>query len=233
MPLSIFWVGGDPKINFHFEFDASKQQLVVESPLTPNISCSVNIAVKYFFLHTYPIQALITKMKLGGSDTQFGHAANSKGGCRLAGPCTYLYSLLDCCHPRFKNRPRMTFDDARAEPEQEFELHPDNTGTLEYPVKWVTTRYNCPGAPKPGGAARLPNTRIVKFSSVQHLSLHFPSNFGADSTRIYYVGLKGEFSEVAMDTTQKSDCLNQLSNLNYIYWACFCWEHFCRISLPK
>ncbi|XP_040071444.1 PITH domain-containing protein CG6153 [Ixodes scapularis] len=71
----------------------------------------------------------------------------------------------------FKNRPRMTFDDARAEPEQEFELHPDNTGTLEYPVK------------------------IVKFSSVQHLSLHFPSNFGADSTRIYYVGLKGEFSE--------------------------------------
>lgn len=65
----------------------------------------------------------------------------------------------------------MTFDDARATPEQEFELHPDATGTFEYPVK------------------------AAKFSSVQHLSLHFPANFGAETTRIYYLGLKGEFSE--------------------------------------
>nr|CAD7196894.1 unnamed protein product [Timema douglasi]CAD7571577.1 unnamed protein product [Timema californicum] len=35
----------------------------------------------------------------------------------------------------FKNRPHMTFDDVNANPEQEFELHPDTTGSLEYPVK--------------------------------------------------------------------------------------------------
>ncbi|XP_037529562.1 PITH domain-containing protein CG6153 isoform X3 [Rhipicephalus sanguineus] len=35
----------------------------------------------------------------------------------------------------FKNRPQMTFDDARATPEQEFELQPDASGNLEYPVR--------------------------------------------------------------------------------------------------
>lgn len=71
----------------------------------------------------------------------------------------------------FKNRPQMTFDDARATPEQEFELQHDANGCLEYPV------------------------RAVKFSSVHHLSLHFPSNFGGDTTRVYYIGLHGEFTE--------------------------------------
>lgn len=71
----------------------------------------------------------------------------------------------------FKNRPQMTFDDARATPEQEFELQPDASGSLEYPV------------------------RAVKFSSVHHLSLHFPSNFGSDTTRVYYIGLHGEYTE--------------------------------------
>lgn len=36
--------------------------------------------------------------------------------------------------------------------------------------------------------------RPVQFSSVHHLTLHFPSNFGEDNTRIYYIGLRGEFS---------------------------------------
>ncbi|KAH6922529.1 hypothetical protein HPB50_015271 [Hyalomma asiaticum] len=71
----------------------------------------------------------------------------------------------------FKNRPQMTFDDARATPEQEFELQPDASGNLEYPV------------------------RAVKFSSVHHLSLHFPSNFGSETTRVYYIGLHGEYTE--------------------------------------
>ncbi|CRL04583.1 CLUMA_CG017652, isoform A [Clunio marinus] len=83
----------------------------------------------------------------------------------------------DDSHPKkvrlFKNRPKMTFDDATGNADQEFELEKDLTGSIEY------------------------NTQVVKFHSVHHLSLHFPVNFGRndDPTRIYYIGLKGEFSE--------------------------------------
>jgi len=65
---------------------------------------------------------------------------------------------------RFKNRPRMTFDDAKAKPDQEFHLTRDARGEIEYSPK------------------------VVTFSSVHHLSLYFPSNFGDDNTRIYYIG---------------------------------------------
>ncbi|KDR10778.1 PITH domain-containing protein GA19395 [Zootermopsis nevadensis] len=71
----------------------------------------------------------------------------------------------------YKNRPHMTFDDVSAPVDQEFDLHPDNTGTLEY------------------------STKVVKFSSVHHLTLYFPRNFGSETTKIYYIGLRGEFSE--------------------------------------
>ena len=71
----------------------------------------------------------------------------------------------------YKNRPHMTFDDINVPAEQEFELHTDLTGMLEY------------------------STKVVVFNSVHHLTLHFPSNFGADKTRIYYIGLRGEFTE--------------------------------------
>ncbi|XP_064485198.1 PITH domain-containing protein CG6153-like [Ornithodoros turicata] len=71
----------------------------------------------------------------------------------------------------FKNRPQMTFDDSQAAADQEFDLHPDSQGTLEYPVK------------------------VVKFSSVYHLSLHFPSNFGSETTKILYIGLRGEYTQ--------------------------------------
>ncbi|XP_076319077.1 PITH domain-containing protein GA19395 isoform X2 [Tachypleus tridentatus] len=72
----------------------------------------------------------------------------------------------------FKNRPHLSFDNVSSEAHQEFELHPDPSGTIEY------------------------STKIVKFSGVQHLSLHFPTNFGAENTRIYYIGLLGEYSEL-------------------------------------
>ena len=70
----------------------------------------------------------------------------------------------------FKNRPHMTFDDAQSKCDQEFELVQDDDGTIEYA------------------------TKVVTFSSVHHLSLHFPSNFGEDVTEIHYIGLKGEFT---------------------------------------
>ncbi|XP_065342463.1 PITH domain-containing protein GA19395 [Cloeon dipterum] len=83
----------------------------------------------------------------------------------------------DDSHPSkmklFKNRPKMTFDDVGVKVDQEFDMQRDPTGRLEYSPK------------------------VVTFSSVHHLSIYFPKNFsdGEESTRIYYIGLKGEFSE--------------------------------------
>ncbi|UYV68804.1 PITHD1, partial [Cordylochernes scorpioides] len=71
----------------------------------------------------------------------------------------------------FKNRPKLTFDDAQGCCDQEFELHPDNTGTLEY------------------------NTKVTKFTGVSHLSIYFPQNYGADTTKVYYIGMRGEFAQ--------------------------------------
>ncbi|XP_029056233.1 PITH domain-containing protein GA19395 [Osmia bicornis bicornis] len=80
----------------------------------------------------------------------------------------------DDLHPNkvklYKNRPYMTFDDAATAPEQEFELCVDTYGVHEY-------------APK-----------VVKFSSVHHLSLHFTGTEGSEKIKIYYIGLKGEWS---------------------------------------
>jgi hypothetical protein len=85
----------------------------------------------------------------------------------------------DDTHPArvrlFKNRPNMTFDDATAEAEQELELQRDPTGTCEYALK------------------------IVKFAGVNHLTLHFTRNFGEETTRIYYIGLKGDFTQTPRD----------------------------------
>jgi len=69
----------------------------------------------------------------------------------------------------FKNQPNMSFDDVRVEALQEYELHRDPSGCLEYA------------------------TRVMNFSSVHHLTIHFPTNFGNDVTQICYIGLRGEW----------------------------------------
>ena len=38
--------------------------------------------------------------------------------------------------------------------------------------------------------------RIFKFSNVNHLTIFFPNNFGAPSTKINFIGIYGEFSQV-------------------------------------
>ncbi|CAG9798770.1 unnamed protein product [Chironomus riparius] len=81
----------------------------------------------------------------------------------------------DFSHPKkvklFKNRPKMTFDDVNIKADEEFALERDLTGSIEY------------------------STKVVTFNSVHHLTLYFPENFGEEQTRIYYIGLRGEFSE--------------------------------------
>jgi len=36
--------------------------------------------------------------------------------------------------------------------------------------------------------------RPVAFSSVHHLTIHFPTNFGTPTTQICYIGLRGEWT---------------------------------------
>ncbi|XP_046857960.1 PITH domain-containing protein 1-like [Xenia sp. Carnegie-2017] len=78
-------------------------------------------------------------------------------------------------HPRvlklYKNRPHMTFDETEMEQDQMFELVHDFNGTIEY------------------------TTKVPRFSSIQCLSMYFPLNYGAETTIITYIGLKGEFQE--------------------------------------
>jgi hypothetical protein len=64
----------------------------------------------------------------------------------------------------------MSFDDAmNGKPDQEMELKMDMEAKVDYPLA------------------------SIKFSNVHHLTLHFPTNFGAEQSRIYYIGLRGSF----------------------------------------
>ncbi|XP_060479898.1 PITH domain-containing protein 1 isoform X2 [Panthera onca] len=72
----------------------------------------------------------------------------------------------------YKNIPQMSFDDTDREPDQTFSLNRDVTGELEYA------------------------TKISRFSNVYHLSIHISKNFGADTTKVLYIGLRGEWTEL-------------------------------------
>ncbi|KAF9379437.1 PITH domain-containing protein 1 [Podila verticillata] len=43
------------------------------------------------------------------------------------------------------------------------------------------------------------STRVAKFTSIRSLTLFFSDNFGGDTTKINFIGLKGEFSEFKRD----------------------------------
>ena len=82
----------------------------------------------------------------------------------------------------------MTFDDAGAAADQEFSLVRDTDGSVQYKTKVEKGNYQLPQI----------FFQVVTFSSVHHLTLHVPTNFGADNTKIYYIGLAGEFTQVRM-----------------------------------
>ncbi|KAL5728895.1 hypothetical protein ACHQM5_001922 [Ranunculus cassubicifolius] len=76
----------------------------------------------------------------------------------------------------FINREGIDFSDAQSmQPVQEWELAENLQGVLEY------------------------QTRYSKFQGVGNLTLHFPDNFGADTTKILYIGLKGEATQMKRD----------------------------------
>ena len=78
----------------------------------------------------------------------------------------------------FKSKFRMSFDDLNSEADQEFGMTHDTNGSIEYPVK------------------------ATKFFNVHHLTIHFVNKNRCDESkpcRIYYIGLKGEFTQVNRD----------------------------------
>ncbi|KAL0917817.1 hypothetical protein M5K25_012911 [Dendrobium thyrsiflorum] len=76
----------------------------------------------------------------------------------------------------FINRDGIDFSDAQnMQPVQEWELAENLQGILEY------------------------QTRYPRFQSVGSLTLHFPENFGANTTQIYYIGLRGEATQLKRD----------------------------------
>ncbi|CAA0806696.1 Protein of unknown function (DUF1000 [Striga hermonthica] len=76
----------------------------------------------------------------------------------------------------FINREGIDFSDAQnMQAVQEWELAENLHGVLEY------------------------QTRYSKFQSVGNITLHFPDNFGGDTTQIHYIGLKGTATELKRD----------------------------------
>ncbi|XP_039116546.1 LOW QUALITY PROTEIN: PITH domain-containing protein 1 [Dioscorea cayenensis subsp. rotundata] len=76
----------------------------------------------------------------------------------------------------FINREGIDFSDAQnMQPIQEWDLVENLQGVLEY------------------------QTRYSRFQSVANLTLHFPENFGGDTAQIYYIGLRGEATQLKRD----------------------------------
>uniref|UniRef100_A0A7N0TJB0 PITH domain-containing protein n=1 Tax=Kalanchoe fedtschenkoi TaxID=63787 RepID=A0A7N0TJB0_KALFE len=76
----------------------------------------------------------------------------------------------------FINRDGIDFSDAQSmQPVQEWDLVENLQGVLEY------------------------QTRFSKFQSVGNLTLHFPDNYGGDTSQIHYIGLKGEATQMKRD----------------------------------
>ncbi|KAK0411917.1 hypothetical protein QR680_005916 [Steinernema hermaphroditum] len=101
-----------------------------------------------------------------------------KGHVKLTG--ITLIGDEDDTHPvkmrLYKDRPSMSCEDVGLAAEQEFDLKQDEMASIDYPL------------------------RAAKFNSISHLTIHFPSNFGDKknnpvNTRIYYIGLRGEFQK--------------------------------------
>uniref|UniRef100_A0A162B5W0 PITH domain-containing protein n=1 Tax=Daucus carota subsp. sativus TaxID=79200 RepID=A0A162B5W0_DAUCS len=76
----------------------------------------------------------------------------------------------------FINRDGIDFSDAQTmQPVQEWELAENTEGLLEY------------------------QTRYSRFQGVGSLTLHFPDNYGGDTSEIHYIGLKGEATQLRRD----------------------------------
>jgi hypothetical protein len=99
----------------------------------------------------------------------------------------------------FINREDIDFSVAdTTTPTQEWELAEDYNGEIAYPAKYdyTTNDTTCDLSSLTNEALPF-SSRIHKFQNVSSLTLYIPENFGAPESRIYYLGLKGEFTPVS------------------------------------
>lgn len=71
--------------------------------------------------------------------------------------------------------------------------------------------------------------RYSKFQSVANITLHFPDNFGGDTTQIHYIGLKGEATQVIYCLTFDGcivDYIFPKKNVNIFFhvWIICAWS---------
>eukprot|EP01134_Creolimax_fragrantissima_P002131 CFRG2131T1 len=84
-------------------------------------------------------------------------------------------------HPQllkvFGNRDDIDFDNVEElQPLQEIQMHKDPRGEIEYP------------------------TRASKFQNLHSLTLFFSTNYGGQTTKLYYIGFAGEHKQVSRKT---------------------------------
>ena len=97
---------------------------------------------------------------------------------------------------QFPNFDHVDFSDiADMKPVQEFTV-PQGRDVGEYHVMCVSPPF-CMKSMYAGLIALLSFFRPAKFPNVTSITLFFPASQGADTTRIYYVGFLGQWSEVS------------------------------------
>ena len=84
-----------------------------------------------------PYVCLVLQFVISDADEELLFNIPFSGNVKLKG--LIVIGAEDGQHPSkmrlFKNRPHMTFDEARGKPDQEFELVADHEGQVEYPTK--------------------------------------------------------------------------------------------------
>lgn len=103
----------------------------------------------------------------------------------------YIYLSL-----RYINREDLEFSTIEnVKSVQDWDLQEDPKGVYEYPTRW---RFSLR---KKIFRIYFNFYRIAKFTNVSSLNLFIPENYGADKTKIYYIGLKGDFENVKKKNT--------------------------------
>uniref|UniRef100_A0A1I7XSQ1 PITH domain-containing protein n=1 Tax=Heterorhabditis bacteriophora TaxID=37862 RepID=A0A1I7XSQ1_HETBA len=137
------------------------------------VEVGIGITGMRYDMHQYIDMDKTCRLRFVDSDCDEELLFNIPFSCHVRITGLAIMGEQDESHPAkirlFKDRPMMSFDDCSIEPDQEIDLKQDPTGSIDYPLK------------------------ASKFGSITHLSIHISKNFGGEETRVFYIGLRGEF----------------------------------------